>query len=33
MNQGSNFIGGCFSNRDDVRAQIQFRREHTIPAS
>ena len=26
-NQGSNFLGGSFSNRDNVRAQIQFRRE------
>ena len=26
-NQGSNFIGGSFSNRDNVRAPIQFRRE------
>ena len=27
-NQGSNFLGGSFSNRDSVRAPIQFRREH-----
>ena len=27
MNQGSNFLGGSFSNRDNVRALIQFRRE------
>ena len=27
-NQGSNFLGGSFSNRDNVRAPIQFRREH-----
>ena len=26
-NQGSNFLGGSFSNRDNVRAPIQFRRE------
>ena len=26
-NQGSNFFGGSFSKRDNVRAQIQFRRE------
>ena len=26
-NQGSNFLGGSFSNRDNARAQIQFRRE------
>ena len=26
-NQGSNFLGGSFSNGDNVRAQIQFRRE------
>ena len=26
-NQGSNFLGGSFSNRDNVRALIQFRRE------
>ena len=26
-NQGSNFLGGSFSNKDNVRAQIQFRRE------
>ena len=26
-NQGSNFLRGSFSNRDHVRAQIQFRRE------
>ena len=27
MNPGSNFLGGSFSNRDNVRASIQFRRE------
>ena len=27
MNQGSNFLGGSFSNRDNVRALIQFRKE------
>ena len=27
MNQGSNFLGGNFSNRDNVRAPIQIRRE------
>ena len=26
-NQGSNFHGGSFSNRDNIRAPIQFRRE------
>ena len=26
-NQGSNFLGGSFSNRDNVRAPIQFRTE------
>ena len=26
-NQGSNFLGGTFSNRDNVRAPIQFIRE------
>ena len=26
-NQGSSFLGGSFSNRDNVRAPIQFRRE------
>ena len=26
-NQGSNFLGGSFSNSDNVRALIQFRRE------
>ena len=26
-NQGSNFLEGCFSNRDNVRDPIQFRRE------
>ena len=26
-NQGCNFLGGSFSNRDNVRAPIQFRRE------
>ena len=28
-NQGSNFLGGIFSNRDNVRAPIQFRKEAT----
>ena len=27
MNQGSNFFGGSFSNRDNLRVPIQFRRE------
>ena len=27
MNQGSNFLGGSFSNRDNVKASIQFRTE------
>ena len=27
MNQGFNFIGGSFTNRNNVRAPIQFRRE------
>ena len=27
MNQGSNFLGGSLSNRNSVRAPIQFRRE------
>ena len=27
MNQGSNFLGGTISNRDNVSAPIQFRRE------
>ena len=27
MNQGCNFLGGTFSNGDNVRAPIQFRRE------
>ena len=27
LNQGSNFLGGSFSNRDNVRASIQFRTE------
>ena len=27
MNQGSNFLGGSFSNRDYVRAPMQFGRE------
>ena len=27
MNQGSNFLGGSFSNSDNVRAPIQFERE------
>ena len=26
-NQSSNFLGGSFGNRDNVRARIQFRRE------
>ena len=26
-NQGSNFLGGSFSNRDNVRAPIQLRKE------
>ena len=26
-NQGSNFLEGCFNNRDIVRAPVQFRRE------
>ena len=26
-NEGSNFLGGSFSNRDNVRAPIQFGRE------
>ena len=26
-NQGSNFLGSSFSNRDNVRAPIQFRKE------
>ena len=26
-NKSSNFLGGSFSNRDNVRAPIQFRRE------
>ena len=26
-NQGSNFVGGSFSNKDNVRTPIQFRRE------
>ena len=26
-NRGSNFLGGSFSNRDNVRIPIQFRRE------
>ena len=29
-NQGSNFLAGIFSNRDNVRASIQFRRESLI---
>ena len=28
MNQSSNFLGGNFSNSNNVRAQIQFRRLH-----
>ena len=31
-NQGSNFLGGSFSNGDDLRAPIQFGRESN-PAS
>ena len=27
MNHDSNFLGGSFSNRDNVRAPIKFRRE------
>ena len=27
MNEGSNFLGGSFGNRDNARAPIQFRRE------
>ena len=27
MNQGSNFLGGSFSNKNNVRAPIQVRRE------
>ena len=27
MNQGSNFLGGCFSSGDNVGALFQFRRE------
>ena len=27
MNQGSNFLGGNFGSKDNVRAPIQFRRE------
>ena len=30
INQGSNFFGGRFSNRDYVRATIQFRRESLL---
>ena len=29
-NQGSNFLGGTFSNRDHVRTPIQFRRESQL---
>ena len=29
-NQGSNFLGGSFSNRDNVRAPIPFRRESLV---
>ena len=29
-NQGSNFLGGSFSNRDDIRASIQFRRKRQL---
>ena len=29
-NQGSNFLGGSFSNRDNVRASTQFRRESQL---
>ena len=32
-NQGSNFLGGSFSNRDNVKASIQFGREMHPPAS
>ena len=32
-NQGSNFIGGSFSNKDNVGAPIQFGRESQPPAS
>ena len=28
MNQGSNFLGGSFSNSDKVRTPTQFRREN-----
>ena len=28
MNQSSNFVEGTFSNRDNVRAPIQFRKEN-----
>ena len=31
MNQGSNFLGGSFSNNDNVRAPIQFRRQGRQP--
>ena len=31
-NKGSNFLGRSFSNGDDVRAAIQFRKER-VPAS
>ena len=27
MNQSSNFLGGSFTNKDNARAQIYFRRE------
>ena len=27
-NEGANFLGGSFSNRDNVRAPIEFRREN-----
>ena len=29
-NQGSNFLGGSFSNRDNVTTPIQFRRESQL---
>ena len=30
INQGSNFLGGSFNNRDNVRAPIPFRRESLV---
>ena len=30
MNHDSNFLGGSFSNKDNVRASIQFRRESQL---